>query len=151
MYLHYCYCLGVIQKGNAHRPLSPEMREECRRLDSIDRQIMLIYREKLDDAESVQSFIAKRQGELLQLQTDRQRCYNRLRRCGDETEIAAIKSERDYLTVTMTRCRKDVKTAGEVLARIDRMKENLKCEREMQAQRVGRRRNREIAKSQLLM
>ncbi len=38
----------------------------------------------------------------------------------------------------MALCRKDIKTASEVLARSDRLKENLKREQEMQAQRMGR-------------
>lgn len=79
-----------------------------------------------------------RKSELDQLQAARQKCYNRLRRCNDGVEIAAIKTERDRLTAAMTVCRKELKTAGEVLARSDRLKENLKLEQDMQAQRMDR-------------
>ena len=51
LYLHYCYCLGILPKNSTHKPLSPELREECRRLDAISRQTHLICREKLDIAE----------------------------------------------------------------------------------------------------
>lgn len=138
LYLHYCYCLGIIPKHSGHKPLSPELREECRRLDMYTRQTRLLCREKLDTVEDVQTFIDGRQAELNRLQAARQKCYNRLRRCDDGTEIAAIKVERDKLTAAMTLCRKDIKTAGEVLARSDKLKENLKLEQDMQAQRVGR-------------
>ena len=138
LYLHYCYCLGIISKHSGHKPLSPELREECRRLDMYTRQTLLLCREKLDTAEDVQTFIDGRQAELNRLQAARQKCYNRLRRCDDGTEIAAIKAERDKLTAAMALCRRDIKTAGEVLARSDKLKENLKLEQEIQAQRMGR-------------
>lgn len=38
----------------------------------------------------------------------------------------------------MALSRKDIKTAGEVLARSDKLKENLKLEQEMLVQRMGR-------------
>lgn len=138
LYLHYCYCLGIIPKHSGHKPLPPELREECRRLDAYSRQTLLLCREKLDTSEDVQTFIDGRQAELNRLQAARQKCYNRLRRCDDGTEIAAIKAERDKLTAAMSLCRWGIKTAGEVLARSDKLKENLKLEQDMQAQRMGR-------------
>lgn len=147
LYLHYCYCLGILPKNSTHKPLSPELREECRRLDAISRQTQLICREKLDTAEDVQNFIGKLQSDLEQLQTARQKCYNRLRRCDDGAEIARIKAERDWLTAAMTLCRKDIKTAGEVLARSERLRENLKLEQEMQAQRVSHTKDRRKERS----
>ena len=147
LYLHYCYCLGILPKNSAHKPLSPELREECRRLDAISCQTQLVCREKLDTAEDVQNFIGKRQSDLEQLQTARQKCYNRLRRCDSGTGIAQIKAERDRLTAAMALYRKDIKTAGEVLARSDRLRENLKLEQQMQAQRMSNRNNRRRERS----
>ena len=147
LYLHYCYCLGILPKNNAYKPLSPELREECRRLDSISRQTKLICREKLDTAEDVQNFIDRQQGELNRLQTARQKCYHRLRRCDDGAEITQIKAERDQLTAAMDLCRKDIKTAGEVLVRSDRLKENLKLEQEMQTQRIGSKKDKRRERS----
>ena len=137
LYLHYCYCLGFLPKNSAHKPLSPELREECRRLDAISRQTQFICREKLDTVKDVENFINMKQAEAKELGVARQKCYNRLRRCDDGAEIAQIKAERDRLTVAMALCRKDIKTAGEVLTRSDRLRENLKLEQEMQAQRMS--------------
>ena len=47
LYLHYCYVLGILPKNSTRRPLSPELREECRRLNMYNRQIRLLAREKL--------------------------------------------------------------------------------------------------------
>ena len=138
LYLHYCYCLGILPKESKHSPLSPELREECRRLDAISQQANLICREKLDTAEAVADFIGGKQAEMKELGAARQKCYNRLRRCNDGVEIAQIKAQRDRLTASMAVCRKDIKTAKGVLSRSDRLKENLMLEQEMQAQRMGR-------------
>ena len=74
----------------------------------------MICREKLDTVEDVMGFISGKQAEIKVLGAARQKCYNRLRRCEDGTEIAQIKAQRD------------------------RLKENLKLEQKMQAQRMGR-------------
>ena len=137
LYLHYCYCLGILPKGS-RRPLSPDLREECRRLDAISRQTQLICQEKLDTRQDVADFIGGKQAEIKELGAMRQKCYNRLRRCDDGAEIAQIKTQRDRLTAAMAVCRKDIKPAESVLSRSDRLKENLKLEQEMQAQRMGR-------------
>lgn len=147
LYLHYCYCLGILPKRNHRRPLSPELREECRRLDAISRQAQLICREKLDTAEDVVDFISGKQAEIKELGAARQKCYHRLRRCDDGVEIAQIKAQRDRLTAIMAVCRKDIKAAEGVLSRSDRLKENLKLEQEMQAQRMGRTRDKHRGRS----
>ena len=147
LYLHYCYCLGILPKGSSHRPLSPELREECRRLDTISRQAQLICREELDTAEDVADFISRKQAEIKELGDARQKCYNRLRRCDDGAEIIQIKAQRDRLTAAMAVCRKDIKTAESVLSRSDRLKKNLKLEQEMQAQRMGLPKNRQRERS----
>ena len=147
LYLHYCYCLGILPKGSSRRPLSPELREECRRLDTISRQTQLICREKLDTVEDVADFISGKQTEIKELGAARQKCYNRLRRCDDGAEIAQIKAQRDRLTAAMAVCRRDIKIAEGVLSRSDRLKENLKLEQEMQAQRMGRTQNKRKERS----
>ncbi len=147
LYLHYCYCLGILPKGSKHRPLSPELREECRRLDTISRQAQLICREKLDTVEAVADFISRKQAEIEELGATCQKCYNRLHRCDDGAEIVQIKAQRDCLTAAMAVCRKDIKTAESVLSRSDQLKENLKLEQEMQAQRMGRTQNRQRERS----
>ena len=147
LYLHYCYCLGILPKGSKHRPLSPELREECRRLDTISRQTQLICWEKLDTQQDVEDFINGKQAEIKELGAARQKCYNRLRRCDNGAEIAQIKAQRDRLTAAMAVCRKDIKTAEGVLSRSDRLKENLKLEQEMQTQRMGRASHRKRVRS----
>lgn len=136
LYLHYCYCLGILPKGSSRRPLSPEMREECRRLEAISQQVRLICREKLDTRQDVENFIGSKRAEIKELNQTRQKCYNRLRRCDDVSEVAQIKSQRDRLTAAIAVCRKVIKTAEHVLSRSEKMKEKLKREHEIQIERT---------------
>ena len=107
----------------------------------------MICREKLDTRQDVEDFINGKRAEINELGAARQKCYNRLRRCDDGAEIVQIKAQRDRLTVAMAVCRKDIKTAEGILSRSDRLKENLKLEQEMQAQRMGRTQNRKSERS----
>ncbi len=47
-YLYYCYRLGVFPKKRPQKPLSPEMREACRKLERYSRQVRLVCNHKLE-------------------------------------------------------------------------------------------------------
>lgn len=63
-YFHHCYCLDIIPKNSAHKPLFPELWKECCRLNNIDCRARLICREKLDMAVNVKDFNGKKQAEI---------------------------------------------------------------------------------------
>ena len=128
LYFHYCYRLGILPKGRGQQPLSPEMREECRRLDHFTKQAELIVNHKLETTADVEQFIRETQAAMAVLTENRQKCYDRLRRCTDADEIEAIKTERYRLTKALGQCRQDVKTAQTILNRSEIMKANLAAE-----------------------
>lgn len=142
LYLYYCYCLGILPKNSRRKPISPEMREACRRLESIDRQTHLICREKLNTTADVESYLEHTQTRLDALQASRQTYYYRLRRCHDPKKITDIRTERDKLTASITRCRRDIKTAQAILTRSEKIKADLTAERTMLAERLAPRRHR---------
>ena len=117
LYLHYCFLLGILPKGSKRRPLSPEMREECRRLDELSHQAQLLCWEKLVTGDDVQRFVKTKQDELQTLTAVRSRCYNRLRRCDDPETVETVRRERSALTGQIAACRKDIRTAQVVLQR----------------------------------
>ena len=137
-YLHYCYLLGIYPKENRRQPLSPEMREECRKLTAISKQVRLICKEKLDSTDDVAQFINRQTDTIAALTAARKHCYNRLRRCNDPSEITAIKQKRDRLTAAIVGCRKDIKTAETILTRSGVMKSNVKAEMTMRAEKRAR-------------
>lgn len=138
LYLHYCFLLGILPKGSMRRPLSPEMREECRRLDELSHQAQLLCWEKLVTGDDVQRFVKTKQDELQTLTAVRSRCYNRLRRCDDPETVETVRRERSALTGQIAACRKDIRTAQVVLQRSAAMQRNVKIEQAMRAEQQAR-------------
>ena len=128
LYFRYCYRLGLLPKGRGQPPLSPEMREACRQLDSLTKQTQLLVKQKFETSGDVERFISQTQDTMAVLKEKRQKCYNRLRRCTAPEEIEAIKAERDRLTKALSLCRQEVKTAQGILDRSDKMKSDLAAE-----------------------
>ena len=71
-------------------------------MNQYSRQARLIGRKYLNNTEDVQRLIDNNNELLSDLQSQRDKCYNRLRRCDDPQEIAKIKAERDALTEQIT-------------------------------------------------
>ena len=143
LYFHYCYRLGILPKGRGYQPLSPEMKEACRQLDSITKQAQLLVEQKFETTEDVERFISQTNDSMAALTEKRQKCYNRLRRCTDTDEINTIKEERDRLTKALALFRQDVKTAQAILDRSEIMKANLAAEEHLRRELTKPPRRRE--------
>lgn len=141
LYLLYLFRMGAYPKQNHRRPLSPEMREECRRLDEITREVSLICKEDFKTTDDVKAFIEKQNDDLGVLNAERNKCYNQLRRCDDPTLISEIKERRDRITAAMAQLRQKKKTAEKILARNEAMHQNLQAEQQIQSEK----RQRDIA------
>ena len=148
LYFHYCYRLGILPKGRGQPPLSPEMREACRQLDSITKQAQLLVEQKFETTEDVERFISQTNDSMAALTDKRQKCYNRLRRCTDTDEINTIKEERDRLTKALALFRQDAKTAQGILDRTAKMKSDLAAEEHLRRELTKplRRRERSYAR-----
>ena len=143
LYFHYCYRLGILPKGRGQPPLSPEMREACRQLDSITKQAQLLVEQKFETTEDVERFISHTNDSMAALTEKRQKCYNRLRRCTDTDEINTIKEERDRLTKALALFRQDAKTAQGILDRTAKMKSDLAAEEHLRRELTKPLRRRE--------
>ena len=137
-YLVYLFRLGAYPKQNYRRPLSPEMREECRRLDEISRQVRLICKENFKTTDDVKAFIEKKNDVLTTLNAEQNNCYNKLRRCDDPALISEIKKHRDDITAAMNEVRREKKTAEKILTRSETMHQNLQAEQQMQSEKQQR-------------
>lgn len=129
LYLHYCYLMGIYPKEKQHRPLSPQMREEWRKIDEYSRRVRLICSKKLKTVEDVQGLIDSNTKQLAELKAQRDKCYNRPRRCDDPQKKDQIKTGRSALTEQMTKLRKENKTAGNIISEQEKMRENMQIER----------------------
>jgi hypothetical protein len=147
-YLYYCYRLGVLSKKNPQKPLSPEMKEACRRLERYSRQVRLVCSHKLDTDIDVRSFIGKTEHGIQSITALRTGVYNRLRRCRESDEILSLKRQRDQYTEQLAALRRDKRVAETVLADLGNIWAQLRAERQMrQTERTPKQRTeRRIAR-----
>ena len=129
LYLHYLYLMGY-RPRKRHRPLSPEMSEACRMCDKYSDCAKLMARHHLHTEADVKSFIYDSKQRMDVLSEDRDKIRNRLRRAKDPVMIDELKAERDQLTKEITGVRKEIKTAAFTLERSEKVREDLKIERE---------------------
>ena len=131
LYLHWCYLLGILPKKNPRKPLSPEMRQEVRKLEQYTREFDLVHKYKLYSEEEVQSFIDGNDTQLKELTEQRDRLSNQLRYLTLPEEAARVRALRDSLTKQAKALRKELATARTLLAGIAEKQRKIAIEQQM--------------------
>lgn len=137
LYMHYCYLLGYYPKNRRHQPLSPEMKEAWRHLDRLSDQVRLVSHKGLTTIEDVHSFIAETDQSILAITADRQKVYNKLRRCHNGDQRAELLHRRDDCTAALTNLREEKKIALTILEDNPTVKENIRIETQMRNETYG--------------
>ena len=128
LYLHYCYLLGYLPRKKPHKPLSPEMREAVRRMDRYSAQARLLVSYKLDSIPAVEAFIAQTENTMQTVIAQRNRFYNRMRRCRSPEELEELKAARDQCTQRLSALRREKKTAQGIIADQKEIHNNIRVE-----------------------
>ncbi len=137
LYFKYLYLLGVLPKTKKHKPLSPEMREACRRLDRYSEQVRLICDNRLTDISSVEAFIKNADSQMELISDYRKMLYRKIKSCHEPTEKAKLVAKRDDCTKVLAKLRKDKKTAARIIEDNPKIKENILIEKNMQNRYYG--------------
>lgn len=137
LYMHYCYLLGYYPKNRRHQPLSPEMKEAWRHLDRLSDQVRLVSHKGLNTIEDVHSFISETDQLIQAITADRQKIYNKLRRCHNGDQRAELLHRRDDCTAALTDLRKEKKIALTILEDNPTVKENIRIETQMRNEAFG--------------
>ena len=131
LYLHYCYFLGLIPKKRKRAPLSPELREACRRTQQLSQQLILVHQAQLHTQADVEQFLDAIVQNIQQLQSQRTHCYNHLRRCNDEEKRAALLQERNQCTTALLLLYQQRKIALRILDARDALRADLRAEQKL--------------------
>lgn len=137
LYFKYLYLLGVLPKDKKHKPLSPEMREACRRLDRYSEQIRLICDNRLTDISSVGAFIKNTDSQMKLISDYRKMLYRKIKSCHEPTEKTKLVAKRDDCTKVLAKLRKDKKTATRIIEDNPKIKEHILIEKNMQNRYYG--------------
>lgn len=131
IFLLLFHLLGLIPKRENYKPLSPEMKQEVRKMERYSNEIRLIVSEKIKTTEDVKNYISQTEKDIDNVTNVRQKYRNKLRNCKDDILIKEYKEKRDECTTILNKYRKKLKTANYILEDTTKVKEVIKIERQM--------------------
>ncbi len=131
LFLLLFHLLGLLPKRENYQPLSPEMKQEVRKMERYSNEIRLIVNEKLKTTEDVKSYISQTEKDIEDVTNIRQKYRNKLRNCKDENLIKEYKEKRNECTTTLNKYRKNLKIAKYILEDTSKVKEVIKIEMRM--------------------
>lgn len=131
LFLLLFHLLGLLPKRENYTPLSPEMRQEVRKMERYSNEIRLIVPEKLKTTDDVENYISRTEKEIEEVSNLRQKYRNKLRHCKDDKLIMEYKTKRDECTIVLNKYRKNLKIANDILEDVPKVKEVVKIERQM--------------------
>lgn len=132
LFLTLFYLMGILPKDKPrHKPISPEMRQEVRKLERYSNEIRLIVTEKLNTIEDVKNYITQTEKKIADVTNIRQKYRNKLRNCTNENLIKEYKQKRDACTTVLSEYRKKLKISNYILEDTPRVKDVIKIEKQM--------------------
>ena len=127
IFLSLFYLMGyrkVATKNKSYTPLSPEMKEEVRKLQRYSNQVRLVCKEKLNTLDEVKVFRRKS------------------RNCKDEELVKEYKSKISDCSLIIRKYRYDLKIASQIIEDVPKIKDVIKIERQMQYQGLNKKRTK---------
>lgn len=131
LFLLLFHLLGLLPKRENYHPLSPEMKQEVRKMERYSNEIRLIVTEKLKTTEDVKNYITQTENDIEDVTNLRQKYRNKLRNCKDDNLIKKYKEKRNECTTILNKYRKNLKIANYILEDTPKVKEVVKIERQM--------------------
>ena len=132
----------VATKNKSYTPLSPEMKEEVRKLQRCSNQVRLVCKEKLNTLDEVKVFISKINDEMNDYIDLRQNYRKKLRNCKDEELVKEYKSKISDCSLIIKKYRYNLKIASQIIEDVPKIKDVIKIERQMQYQGLDKKRKK---------
>ena len=131
LFLLLFHLLGLLPKRENYQPLSPEMKQEVRKMELYSNEIRLIVSEKLKTTEDVKCYISQTKKDIEDITNVRQKYRNKLRNCKDDKLIKEYKEKRNECTTILNKHRKNLKIANYIIEDTTKVKEVIKIEMRM--------------------
>ena len=138
LYIWWQYQLGILPKGISYRPTSPFMKEELRKLDSLDAQLRYMAANKIETLDDLHADLAATEAELAKQEDIRRKLQNKIRRADPEMK-EEYRVEKAKVTEIITELRKRKKMAIAIedrSTRIDTAMEQLIANEEKEQQKT---------------
>ena len=127
-------CIGANLSGNKSVPLSPQLREEVRKMDQYAEDTRLLCKYHIGTAEELSSFQEETIQKIHALVQERNGIYNKIRRA-TEPEKTQLKEHAKVISKQIAPLRKELKCADRIWDRsLERVQSLLDQERQMETQ-----------------
>ena len=131
LFLLLFHLLGLYPKQQQCRQLlSPEMKQEVRKMQRHSNEIRLIAKEKIKTIDDVKSYILQTEKNIAEVTEIRQKYRNKLRNCTDDELIKQYKTKRDECTTILKDYRNSLKVANQIVEDDPKIKEVIRIERQ---------------------
>ena len=121
---------AIAEKNNCNpHPFSPKMKYSAPRIEFMHKQIELAINEKLYDFAEVDKFISRTDIRIEELNTQRNKIYNQIRRCKDPTDKEELVVRRDFLTSEIGALREKINIAKRIIKDRPGLEESLEAEK----------------------
>lgn len=131
-------CTGTNLSENKSVPLSPQLREEVRKMDQYAEDTRLLCKYHIGTAEELSAFREETIQKIHALVQERNGIYNKIRRA-TEPEKTQLKEQAKAISQQISPLRKELKCADRIWDRsLDRVKTLLEQERQMETQAMNR-------------
>jgi hypothetical protein len=148
LYLHYCYMMGILPKNAPPRSVHPLLKADLLKMDAINAETIMLFKNHISTSADLATFKAGRMTVLTQLESERTKLDNRLRRAASPDEITNIKEQRTELTKRITDLRKDLKLVSGIEKRSRTIAEKLQIIFDEHRQETVRQEQKLTAKNQ---
>lgn len=136
LYYYYCYLLKVYPKKNLNYKLTPEMREEVKKMDKYSEQIRFICKYKLENINDIDNLKEQKKEELQKTLNTRNRFYYKRQKLDNETEKDVVTKDIISITSVIEKVRKEIRLCDEVGDNARKMKEQIKEMEEREQEKV---------------
>ena len=128
-YFHLCYRMGIFHN---YKPLSPEMRQEVRKMDRYMERLRLLTVHRISTVKELLSYREQCKEKIELLSKARSRVDNRRKRCEDPQKKEEYSRQRSEFTVQIKALRKDAALTEEIETNMERVSELIRIEVEQQ-------------------
>lgn len=139
LYYYYCYELKIIVRYPASvKQVSFFMREDIRKLEQLDKQVLLLGENKIETYEDLKAFREKcstEKAELMDLRHELRNKLKRMIRTGDEAAILSVKEEIVTVTDQLQKLNNDLVICDKVEEQAERIQAEYAAIKEQQNER----------------
>lgn len=126
LYYYYRYWLKLYTKKNIQYKLTPEMREEVKKMDEYSERIRFLCKYKIETLSDIDNVKEKKREEMQKILNIRNRLYYKRQKLDNESEKDSVTKEIIDVTSVLTKVRKEIKLCDEIYDNVPKMKEQLK-------------------------